>query len=391
MQTTRNATNSQETIGEGSLSAEERELVRQGTAVVDRRRTREITTAAAAIELFRLFPPDEDGNSAADEYINLCGEIDQEELTAASRRVQSVARNASPHNASSPAPGNEQQHREEQCEDQSEKGADINEEEMGRKCTLDETTLPWYNQPEAPLDPNIALTLKRKRDYLVDVKAVKLKVLGRSDCPEFPEGLWNEIITNSYVDLNKVFSGYYSLDSESKQTETIGNVDIVIRDNSATTKLVRTVASHGDWFISFSTYGEAVLFLYPHRKKELAEYQRFIAGQFAAITVPEHHRVIDLDRAIRKRVTRTNNLALTSFSDFADLCTRHLSGIGSGQSASNGMGSTNSGPSKRIRSREQPICRRFNEGKCVSGTCTYKHICLFCQSDHQAKDCKRLK
>ena len=73
--------NLQDMISEWSLSSEERELVCQGTAIVDHRWDWEITTAAAAaIELFRLFPPDEDGNTAADEYINLCREIDQRNL-----------------------------------------------------------------------------------------------------------------------------------------------------------------------------------------------------------------------------------------------------------------------------------------------------------------------
>jgi hypothetical protein len=57
-----------------------------------------------------------------------------------------------------------------------------------------------------------------------------------------------------------------------------------------------------------------MLYVYPHRAEELAEYEEFIIGLFAAVQPTTlHYRVINLDKAIRVHVTKDNRLTLASY------------------------------------------------------------------------------
>jgi len=95
------------------------------------------------------------------------------------------------------------------------------------------------------LDPGLTLTLKLKQNYLTDPKGAKSDILSQPDCPNFPQALWINIILNQYIDLDKIFAGYYSLEPNHCQTQTIGDVELVFnsRSNSknATKKLTLMV------------------------------------------------------------------------------------------------------------------------------------------------------
>jgi hypothetical protein len=235
------------------------------------------------------------------------------------------------------------------------------------------------------VDPSIAKTLALKANHLVDLKAAKSDLLSRFDCPNLPEGLWLDVLADRFIDLDKVYSGYYSLESDHKLTESVGNVDITLSSGSGSSKPSRTVQTHGEWSIAFAVAKRAVLYVYPHRADEFSQYEEFIIGQFAAMECPgDHHRVLDLDKAIRVRVARDNKLSLTSFGKFSDLSTRHFV-------------SQRAAPlreSKRPRSMlggSQPICKRYNGGRCTSDACKYRHLCLLCAGRHAARDCGSAK
>jgi hypothetical protein len=235
------------------------------------------------------------------------------------------------------------------------------------------------------VDPSIAKTLALKANHLVDLKAAKSDLLSRFDCPNLPEGLWLDVLADRFIDLDKVYSGYYSLESDHKLTESVGNVDITLSSGSGSSKPSRMVQTHGEWSIAFAVAKRAVLYVYPHRADEFSQYEEFIIGQFAAMECPgDHHRVLDLDKAIRVRVARDNKLSLTSFGKFSDLSTRHFV-------------SQRAAPlreSKRPRSMlggSQPICKRYNGGRCTSDACKYRHLCLLCAGRHAARDCGSAK
>ncbi|KIJ36432.1 hypothetical protein M422DRAFT_51053 [Sphaerobolus stellatus SS14] len=96
------------------------------------------------------------------------------------------------------------------------------------KRGFDESKLPWFGKPNPILDPRIKKTLERKRYYLTDPKQVKQSLLGRADCPPFPDSLWLDVISSKYIDLDKVCTGRFSLAPESSFVQSIGDIDITV-------------------------------------------------------------------------------------------------------------------------------------------------------------------
>ena len=56
--------------------------------------------------------------------------------------------------------------------------------------------------PNTPLDPNLALTLKLKQNYLLDPRNAKSDILSQPNCPDFPDALWTDVILSRYVDFD---------------------------------------------------------------------------------------------------------------------------------------------------------------------------------------------
>ncbi|KAF8589813.1 hypothetical protein K439DRAFT_1331586, partial [Ramaria rubella] len=160
-------------------------------------------------------------------------------------------------------------------------------------------------------------------NYSFNSKGAKADLLVQPNCPDFPDTLWIDVLLNHYIDLDKIYTAYSTLMPEYKQTETIGDFEIVVH-SSGTNKNAKTIKTHGEWTIAFDALKRAVLYAYPHRVDELAQYERFIIGQFHAIhNVALHSRIIHLDQAIRGRVSRSNTLFFT-FDQFNDLVTEYI-------------------------------------------------------------------
>jgi len=93
------------------------------------------------------------------------------------------------------------------------------------------------------------------------------------------------------------------LESDSPQLQPNGDPDSFVGPANAS-KGAKTIQSHGDWTIAYDSTKEAILFTYPHRLKELCEYEKYIIGLFAAISVPAKFIcVIQLDWAIHLQVS----------------------------------------------------------------------------------------
>ncbi|KIJ32986.1 hypothetical protein M422DRAFT_183765, partial [Sphaerobolus stellatus SS14] len=235
------------------------------------------------------------------------------------------------------------------------------------------------------LDPAVKETLERKRFYLANYKEVKRDLLGQADCPAFPDSLWHDVIVGNFVDLDKVYTGRYSLEPDTEFTQTIGDIDFRIRGNSSTSKSSKEVRTHSEWTVAFHSAKSAILFLYPNRKEEFAAYEAFIIGQFAATRPEEHRRVITLDKAIRKEAAKVNNCTLTTVPSFNAFGTQYLNSIGLGANSPTSLGKR-----RRDDIQDTPICRRFNRDDCA-GPCRFRHVCLLCKGRHQAKDCSSHK
>ncbi|KAF8587374.1 hypothetical protein K439DRAFT_1250819, partial [Ramaria rubella] len=258
-----------------------------------------------------------------------------------------------------------------------------------QKRQSDESLYGWrhtYVAPvtiDEPVDPILKRTLRLKQNYLLDSKCAKAELVGQRGCPEFLDSLWIDVLLDRFIDLDKIYTRAYLLNLEYKHTKKVGDVEIVLNtggSGSSPTKIIRT---HGEWIIAFSSLKDAVLFTYPHRARELDNYQRFIIGQFAALQDTALQRVINLDRAIRLRVARSNVYLLTSFDKFNDLVTQHIL-VPAAITISRG---SNFKKQQRVFDSLVPICHRWNFGQCDPRTCRYRHSCLACGGGHRERDC----
>ena len=134
--------------------------------------------------------------------------------------------------------------------------------------------------------------------YFLNVKCAKNHLPIHANCPPFIDGLWTDVLLDRYVDLDRVFTGYYSIDSDNCHTQSLGNIKFVVNGGSST-KPNKTIKNHGEWAIAFAATRATILFAYLHRSRELSEYERYIVGQFAAILdVTQHPHIIALNWAI---------------------------------------------------------------------------------------------
>ena len=94
--------------------------------------------------------------------------------------------------------------------------------------------------------------LSLKANHLLDIKAIKNDLISQFNCPEFPDSSWADVLSNCFIDLDKVYAGYYSLKSDHKLTETIGNIDITLSAGGGASKPSKTIETHGEWAITFA-------------------------------------------------------------------------------------------------------------------------------------------
>ena len=144
----------------------------------------------------------------------------------------------------------------------------------------------------------IAKSLALRTNYLLDVKCAKTTSLS-VPTPPFPDGLWMDVLLDRYIDFDSVFSGYYTTNSDTRHTQSLGDIEFVV-NGGANPKPNKAVCNHGEWAITFTITKAAILFAYPHHTREYIEYEKFIVGQFAAIlNISQHAHVITLNHAIR--------------------------------------------------------------------------------------------
>jgi len=233
-------------------------------------------------------------------------------------------------------------------------------------------------------------TLALKANYLVDIRQAKNNLIVRPDCPDFPDALWNDVLLNSYINLDRVYAGYYALEADTQHTQSIGDVDIMVNHAGISPKTSKSIYTHGKWAITFVMTKSAVLFAYPHCGREFSDYEKFIIGQFATfVDVSQHIRIILLDRAICLRVAHSN-LSLDRHDKFGDLVTHHIV-IGANSAATCQSGPTAKKSQPNPSNTDIEICRRWNGGCRTSDSCKYRHICSTCSQKHQAKNCNSSK
>ncbi|TDL26833.1 hypothetical protein BD410DRAFT_685926, partial [Rickenella mellea] len=250
-----------------------------------------------------------------------------------------------------------------------------------------EENFPWVVEGAEDLfiDPVLRKTRERLRIYAANPKQA-LRSLQGYGRPEFPESEWLNLFKGKAVDLDAVYSGLNTDHIDTRQTSEFGLVEISLRGSTPYT--TRKVRDYGSWGLAYDSLMCATRLVFPERKNELQKYRDWIMRQFGATHPNFHYTVIGLDRAIRTRVSRSNDCLLTDTGRFLDLFTTCCSPTGLNYTGGTEARGTTS--AKTTKSGE--ICRRYNDDKCPSDarTCKYRHICIACKtSGHSQNKCPK--
>ncbi|KAH9848512.1 hypothetical protein C2E23DRAFT_938320 [Lenzites betulinus] len=246
---------------------------------------------------------------------------------------------------------------------------------------------------ETRLHPHILRTLELIRIYGADLTQAKRDLSASPSVPEFPESEWTNILTGRAVDLDHVFAGRYTSGPEDKTTERIGDLEFSFR----APVVAKKVSSFGDWVYAWKRASVATVFAFPHRREELDAYGDQIIGLFGALAPAFHARVLDFDRAVRKRVGSSRRSLLTDVGDFADLKIQFIDSCGANvHHAEASAGGTKSGGAGRRGSggnRKKDACRKYNSEKgCrnLASECRYRHACSNCGGEkHTQHECTK--
>ena len=252
----------------------------------------------AMFEILAILASSEESASsikaAAESYIEI---LDQHEVKVAraSKRGRMLQENEkSPNSASS-----SQNSSRPSTRPQSRSSSTCSDAAIRKKKKVDEPDLPWVTRNKllgVELRPELRATLELLRAWSVNPKQVKASIVNTPGCPAFPDSEWLNLIQGKTVNLDNVFSGFYSTSTDNQRTESVGEIELKFGAKDAS----KPVTTHGDWAIAFDLARDAYLFAFAHRAEELKLYQWYILQHFATKHESEHSRVIALDRAIRK-------------------------------------------------------------------------------------------
>ena len=194
-------------------------------------------------------------------------------------------------------------------ENSGEDSDDVDEEDRPsakrKKSLVDESRFPWREASDRfrrELSPRLQETFTLLEDWSRDPEYVIRKIRFSPKCPEFPEEQWSNIVQGLPVDLDRILdSGIYNLGTGG----CVGQY-----------KAVETLS---DWFVAFNKTIDAVSFAMPQRREEYLAWKNYIMEWFAATERGYHSRVIDFDKAARRRVANQKHLRLTDTAEFNDL------------------------------------------------------------------------
>ncbi|KAJ3969352.1 hypothetical protein EV361DRAFT_804023 [Lentinula raphanica] len=200
--------------------------------------------------------------------------------------------------------------------------------------------------------------------------------------PSLPKSQWKNVLLDGYVDFDDLLGNLFTTELEETSLYLSGETTLEFRRPKPVTK----VNTHGQWINAFRVYEEAVNFAFAGRQPELQAYWSHIHYLFAAMQPVLHHRVINYDKAVRIFVGSRRDILLNEVEKFAHLKVAHLDSGGIAVSTSSNF--SGGKPSKGKRKHTSEICRNWNFRSCNSGTCVFRHACIFCQSsEHVGPKC----
>lgn len=366
--------------------------IAQCLAIVERFRTAAVTKPVAIGEIIAVLGAT--ANADAADYIAMLDDTQRDQTLAENRGTGIVAGAMAQRQLDKPSeavgpprddahePGSREPPRKRKAVVDPDDGDDDDATEEKRV----ETEYAFYVSRDDVLvtDPAAAETLRRKTIYMGkdgSTKRAKAYLRTTYDRPEFPDSLLDFLLSNAYVDLDKVYSAIFSHGTNHTQLGQIG--DLQLTYGAVDTTPTRRVTNLGDWTIAWGRYAPARIHAYPNQASELRRYQEWITSMFTAVGTGNAGVVIRLDKAIRTMCGSTNDKRLDKFEDFGHLVTQYVTSVGAGSSKSSGGGVSGGGAG---RSRDgsggaKPICRKWNAGNCDLRRCTFQHVCSGCGSD----------
>ncbi|CDO72461.1 hypothetical protein BN946_scf184980.g2 [Trametes cinnabarina] len=351
--------------GAGASGFEEA-VVEACEGVVENYRRREISKVDAVLQLYKALHLDEvveadeieERNNAYRSYFAMLEDIDHDQRVSESHdpgahplQNQTRTHDLSPEDPPLPGQGDRERSSEQRRElnDAGDRRSllerltepqhakrhrteydDASEDEMSQdgkrarpRRNIDDSLFPFLpsgREEVGQLSDDLQRTLVLKENYTRDLAFAKQSVVCSPRCPPVPDAVWTDVLANRYVDLDRIFSAIYTVDGDSKNSVKLGDFEL----SGLPSKPKRRIERHGHWTIAWALYQRAVLYVYPHRERELRTYYDQINGFFAAVSEAEASRIVNLDRAIRGEVGRSNTLLLSDFSRFNHLYTMHV-------------------------------------------------------------------
>ena len=194
-----------------------------------------------------------------------------------------------------------------------------------------------------------------------------------------PEKIVTQIVSGKFVEFDELLSSNIVLTEPEPQLLFDGRLVLT----SGPKKLKRRIEDIATWMEAFSTFMLVLSSYFPHRWKDLCQYQLLILQthrQFAS-------RVwLSYDRAFRQHAAATNLVDWSSIN--VQLFNFHAAG--SSVRGRNDVPSGSSEPSGSSTSRI--VCRSWNRGQCSApgAACRFAHRCSRCSGVHRASSCPGL-
>lgn len=256
-----------------------------------------------------------------------------------------------------------------------------------RKRRLRESDMPWYGKEAEGTGGGGRESCQKScqllRTYGEDLSQVKRWITTSSVAPSgFPASEWENLLRGKPLNLDVIFSSLYHVVPVKENRGRIGDHEISL----GFTEPSKKVQTHGDWTIAWNIATNAIVFLFPHRRDELAKYAEFIQREFSARRVEAHYRVLLFDRSIRNEVGGGTRILLTDFQHFDIHRTAILSNDGVFAAHENRFET-----GSRRFTKPAETCGRFNAPYGCSNSdasCKYRHVCRKCgKGGHGAASC----
>ena len=191
-----------------------------------------------------------------------------------------------------------------------------------------------------------------------------------------PAKLVGQIVAGKFIDLSELLSSNIASAEPEPQLYFEGRLVLT----STPKKPKRRIEDITSWLEAFSIYCLILASHFPHRWKDLTNYQLLILRTHRQFT----GRVwFAYDRAFREHAAATN---LTDWSSInVQLFNFHAAGAA--VRASNAA--VDGSPEPRGSASSTIVCKSWNRGRCVApyASCHFAHVCLSCSGPHRASAC----